>query len=306
MQENIPLAPLTSFRVGGNAKFYVEVKSLEDLKDSLEFAKEKNLDFYILGGGTNLLVSDRGFDGLVIRMKMNDIKVDGMTLEVEVGVPLIKMINTAASSSLSGVESLAGIPGTVGGAIRGNAGAYGSEICSVVKSVKAYDCEKGCEVIFEESLCEFSYRSSIFKKNKNLIVLSTTIQLSQGDREEVQGKTKDTIVKRASMGLHGVKSAGSYFMNPTVANEKLKKDFTTEKGVEPRNDKLPAGWVIEQAGLRGKKIGGAAVCELHANYIVNEENATADDVMMLVSYVKQQVRDQFGIQLQEEINYVGF
>ena len=304
--ENIPLAPLTSFRVGGSALYYVEIKSVEELKEALQFADKNEIDFYVLGGGSNLLISDDGFKGLIIRMKMSEITVDGLALEVGAGVPLIKLINTAGVKGLSGIEFLAGIPGTVGGAVRGNAGAYGVEICSSVKTVRAYDCEKGEIIIFENSECDFSYRSSIFKKNKNLIVLSTTLELATGKISEVQAKTKDIIVKRASMGLHGVKSAGSFFMNPTVINEKLKKDFALEKGVESRNDKLPAGWIIEQAGLRGKKIGGAAVCELHANYIINADNATSDDLMILISYVKQQVRDQFGIQLLEEVNYLGF
>ena len=306
IQENVPLAPLTSFRVGGSALFYCEIKSLEELKEALEYAKKKNLGFYVLGGGSNLLVSDKGFNGLIIRMKNAGIRINNNILEVEAGVPLIKVINTAAAAGLAGIESLAGIPGTVGGAVRGNAGAYSSEICGVVKSVKAYDCEKDCEIVFKGPICDFSYRSSIFKKNKNLIILEATLELASGKIAEIQEKTKDVIVKRASMGLHGVKSAGSYFMNPVVTNEKLKEDFTKEKGVEPRGSKLPAGWVIDQAGLRGKKIGGAAVSELHANYIVNDQNASSDDVMMLVSYVKQQVRDQLGIQLQEEVNYLGF
>ncbi|EKE11931.1 MAG: UDP-N-acetylenolpyruvoylglucosamine reductase [uncultured bacterium] len=306
IQENILLAPLTSFRVGGNAKFYVEIKSLDELKEAIEYAKENKLDFYVLGGGTNLLVSDKGFDGLVIRIKMNELKVDGACLEIQAGVPLIKAINTAASAGLSGLEYLAGIPGTVGGAVRGNAGAYSCEICSAVKNVTAYDCETNKEVVIEGGLCDFSYRSSVFKKNKNLIVISTILELAPAKMEDIQEKTKETIVKRASMGLHGVKSAGSFFMNPTVADDKLKEEFSKEKGVAVRNDKLPAGWVIDQVGLRGKKIGGAAVSQLHANYIVNDNGATADEIIMLVSYVKQQVRDQLGIQLQEEINYVGF
>lgn len=306
IQENIALAPLTSFRVGGEAKFYVEVKDTEQLKESLRWAKEKGLDFFVLGGGTNLLVSDDGFSGLIIRMKMNEVKINETALEAQAGVPLIKAINVAAENGLTGLEMLAGIPGTVGGAVRGNAGAYGSEICSTVKSVKIYDVEKDEETSYEGTLCDFSYRSSLFKKNKNLIVLSVVLELEKGSREEIQAKTKETIVKRASMGLHGVKSAGSFFMNPTVENEQLKEEFEKEKGVAARGNKLPAGWVIEQAGLRGKKIGGAAISEKHANYVINAEDARAEEVIMLVSYIKQQVRDQFGIQLQEEVNYLGF
>lgn len=306
IQENIPLAPLTSFRVGGNAKFYVEISSIEDLKEALEFAQEKELKFYLLGGGTNLLVSDKGFDGLVIRMKMNSICIDGSKIEAQAGVPLIKMINMAAQAGLSGLELMAGVPGTVGGAVRGNAGAYGTEICQMVKKVTAFDTEKREVVEFEGNACDFSYRSSIFKKNPKLIVISTSLELAPAEVKDVQEKTNATIMKRAGMGLGGYKSAGSFFMNPLVENEKLKEEFEKEKGEKPRNDKLPAGWVIEQAGLKGKKIGGAAVCDKHSNYIINAENATADEVMMLVSYIKQQVRDQYGVQLQEEVNYVGF
>ncbi|EKD58961.1 MAG: UDP-N-acetylenolpyruvoylglucosamine reductase, partial [uncultured bacterium] len=194
----------------------------------------------------------------------------------------------------------------VGGAVRGNAGAYGAEICQVIKMVTAYDLEKNQEIVFANEDCNFSYRSSIFKKNPNLIVISTKLELETADDKETQGKTSATIAKRVGMGLGGYKSAGSFFMNPIVEDQKLKEDFEKEKGEQARNSKLPAGWVIEQAGLRGKKIGGAAVCEKHSNYIINAEDATADEIMMLVSYVKQQVRDQFGVQLQEEVNYLGF
>jgi UDP-N-acetylmuramate dehydrogenase len=306
IQENVSLLPLTSFRIGGNARFYVEVFSVEELRDALGFAKEKQLNFYILAGGTNLLVSDKGFDGLIIRMKMNKINVQDKILEVEAGVPLIKAINTAAQAGLSGMEKMGGIPGTVGGAVRGNAGAFGTEIKSCIKSVTAFDIEKMEAVSFEVQQCEFAYRTSIFKENKNLIVTSAVIVLQKGDVSEIQKLTMDTIMMRASKGLHGVRSVGSFFMNPVTEDEKLLAEFEKEKGVVARNNTLPAGWVIEQAGLLGKKIGGAQVSELHANYIVNAGEASAEDVIMLVSYIKQQVRDQFGIQLREEVNYLGF
>ena len=300
------MTPLTSFRIGGNAKYYVEVFSIEELKESLIFAKDKKIDFYILGGGTNLLIGDDGFSGLIIRMKMNEISVDGEAIEAQAGVPLIKAINMASQQGLSGLEKLAGIPGTIGGAVRGNAGAFSSEIKSCIKSVTAFDTEKKELISFENEQCNFAYRTSIFKKNKKLIVISTTLILQKGEISEIQKLTTDTIMTRSARGLNGVKSAGSYFMNPVVENEKLCSDFEKEKGVPVRNKTLPAGWVIEQAGLLGKQIGGAQVSEKHANYIINTGNATAQDVIMLVSYVKQQVRDQFGIQLNEEVNYLGF
>jgi UDP-N-acetylmuramate dehydrogenase len=306
IKENVPLAPLTSFRVGGNARFYTEARSLEELKEALAFAKEKNIDFYILSGGTNILVSDKGFAGLIIRMKMNGTKTEGTTLEVEAGVPLIKAVNTAAAEGLAGIESLAGIPGTVGGAVRGNAGAFGSETGQHILSVTAFDLAKSELVVFNQEECKFDYRSSVFKDGKNLIILSAKFSLTAGKSEEIMQKVKDTAAKRASTGLHGFKCAGSYFMNPVVTDKKLLDEFEKESGKPSKNGKLPAGWVIDRAGLRGKKIGGAMISEQHANYIINTGDATADDVVMLVSYAKQQVRDQLGIQLQEEVNYLGF
>ena len=306
IQENVPLAPFTSFRIGGSAKLYVEVATIDELKEALFFVKEKNINFYILASATNVLVSDNGYDGLVIRMKANGISIDGENISAEVGVPLIKVINTAAEAGLGGMEKMAGIPGTIGGGVRGNVGAFGTEMKACIKSVTAFDVDRMEVISFALQQCEFDYRTSIFKKNKNLIVLSAVFTLKKGNMEEIKKLTMDTIIKRTSTGLHGVKSAGSFFMNPVTQNEKLLAEFEKEKGVAARNKTLPAGWVIEQAGLLGKKMGGAQVSPLHANYIVNAGEAKAEDVIMLVSYIKQQVRDQFGIQLNEEVNYVGF
>lgn len=306
IQENISLASRTSFGIGGDARFYVEINSPEELKEALQYAKEKNIDFYILGSGTNVLVSDRGFSGIIIKIGMNKIAANGTTMKIEAGSPLIKAINFSAEAGLSGIEALAGIPGTVGGAVRGNAGAFGSEIGEYVSLVIAFDLLKSEIVSFGKNECEFEYRSSIFKKNKNLIILSAQLELVQREQSEIRQKIKEIIAKRMGNGLSISKSAGSYFMNPVVENKKLLAEFAKDKGTPSKNGKIPAGWLIDHVGLRGKKIGGAMVSEQHANYIMNTGNATADDVVILASYVKQQVRDQLGIQLQEEVNYLGF
>lgn len=306
IQENIALAPMTSFRIGGKALFYTEATNLEELKEALKFASEKKLDFYMLGGGTNLLVSDQGFAGLVIKLKMNALEVNEEMIEAQAGVPLIKLVNFSAANGLSGIEALAGIPGLVGGAVRGNAGAFGAEMKASVESVTAFDAEKMETVEFSKEACNFVYRGSVFKENKNLIVLSVKLKLTKADTQVVAQKIKETIEARASKGLHGVKSAGSFFMNPAVQNQELLAEFEKETGSPARNGVLPAGWVIDRAGLRGKTMGGAQVSEKHANYVINAGEATAEDVIMLVSYIKQQVRDQLGIQLQEEVNYLGF
>jgi UDP-N-acetylmuramate dehydrogenase len=306
IQEKITLAPYTSFNIGGNARFYVEVNSLEELKEVLQYAKEKNIKPYILGSGTDVLVSDKGFEGIIIKIKMNEINIEKTILKAEAGVPLIKAINVAADAGLSGAETLAGIPGTVGGAVHGNAGAFGTEVGEYVNSVIAFDLLKSEAVSFNNSECEFGYRSSTFKKNKNLIILSVQFDLTIGKQAEIKQKIKETITKRAIKGLSVFKSVGSYFVNPVVENEKLLEEFAKDNGLPSKNGKIPAGWLIDYVGLRGKKIGGAMISEQHANYIINVGNATADDVVMLASFVKQQVRDQLGVQLEEEVNYIGF
>lgn len=306
IQEKVPLAPMTSFRLGGEARYFADVKSLEELKEALEFAKEKKVDFYVIAGGTNLLISDKGFAGLIIRMKIGEIGMKNGAVEASAGTPLIKAVNFSAENGFAGIESLAGVPGTFGGAVRGNAGAYGTEIGSHIDEATVFDVEAMEIKKIKGEQCDFSYRSSIFKKNKKLIVLSATLKLIPASVEECKAKVLKTVMGRTKKGLQGAKSAGSYFMNPKIENEKLLQEFEQEKEVPARGGVVPAGWIIERAGLRGKTIGGAQVSEAHANYIINTGEGTAENVIMLASFVKQQVRDQFGIQLVEEVNYLGF
>lgn len=306
IKENVPLAPLTTFRIGGNAKYFVEVRTVEELQEVIAMAKDKQWPHYVIGGGSNILVSDKGFDGLIIRMKLSDIKIDGTSVIAEAGVSLIKLINDTAKAGLTGLELLAGIPGTFGGAVRGNAGAFGSSIGDAVESVLALDVEKDSLITMAAAECDFSYRNSFFKKNPQYIIVSARLQLQQGATEDVAAKIKATIEKRIANELSGEKSAGSYFMNPIVSSDTLRSRFESDKGMPPKDEKLPAGWLIDQMDLRGKTMGGAKISEKHANYIINTGSATAEDVIMLESYVKQQVRHELGVQLQSEVSYVGF
>ena len=306
IKENVLLAPLTSFRLGGEAKYFVDVKTVEELKEALTFAKEKKVDFYVMAGGTNLLISDNGYEGLIIRMKISQAQVTDGLVDITAGTPLIKVVNFSAENGFADIEALAGVPGTFGGAVRGNAGAFGTEIGNHIDEVTALDANTLEIVKFKKDQCDFSYRSSVFKKNKNLIVLSATLKLTPADIAACKAKVMETVMGRTKKGLQGAKSAGSYFMNPKIEDENLLKEFEQEKGVPARNKVVPAGWIIEKAGLKGKTIGGAQVSENHTNYIINTGQGTAENVIMLVSYVKQQVRDQFGIQLVEEVNYLGF
>jgi len=306
IQKEVPLAKYTTFRIGGPAKYYVEVSNLEELKSALEFAKKNQLNFFVLGGGSNVLVSDAGFFGLVIKVKLNDIKIEGEKMEVGAGVYLAKVVRDAGEQELTGMEWATGIPGTLGGAVRGNAGAYGGEIKDILELVKALDTEKMEIKIFQNSECDFRYRQSMFKRNPQLVIISAVLKLQKGNKDKIQKKSQEIIVGRMKKLPQGAPSAGSFFINPVVQNEKLIQEFEAEKGVKSKAGKLPAGWLIEKVDLKGKKVGGAMVNENQTNYIVNTGSATAEDVVILSSLIKQKVRVQLGVQLKEEVQFIGF
>ncbi len=322
IQQNIPLSKYTTFRIGGPAKFFVEVKNEEELIEALKYAKENGLEFFILGGGSNVLVSDKGFDGLIIKFKVQNSKFkvtvqnSKFYLECWAGDNFPDLVKYTSENRLTGLEWAVGLPATVGGAIRGNAGAFGSCMKDAIESVKVVDTSKLMQnanikmqndnaKIIKNSDCKFGYRNSIFKENSNLIILSVTLKLRLGDKEKIQNKVKEIIEKRM-LNHPRENSAGSFFKNPIVENKKLAEEFEADCGIICKDGKLPAGWLIVQAGLKGKKIGGAMVSKEHANFIVNTGAATAEDVIILASFIKQQVRDKFGIELEEEVQHLGF
>lgn len=310
IKKNIPLKNYTTFRIGGPAKFFVEVETEDELIEALQYAKENNLEFFILGGGSNLLVSNKGYDGIVIKFQISSAAADKFQIpeniiEAEAGASLAKIVQESAKYNLTGLEWAAGIPGTIGGAVRGNAGAFGSCMKDAIQSVKAIDTKDLGIKIYDLKKCEFEYRSSVFKENKNLIILSAVLKLEKGNKEEIQNKIKEIIEKRSLKHLKE-KSAGSFFKNPIVENKKLVEEFKRDQSIKCKDNKISAGWLIDQVGLRGKKIGGAKVSEKHANFIVNTGEATAEDVIILASFIKQQIRDKFGIELKEEVQYIGF
>ncbi|MFA7319680.1 MAG: FAD-binding protein [Parcubacteria group bacterium] len=331
IQENILLAPFTTFKIGGPAKFFVEVAAEEELLEALNYAKENNLEIFVLGGGSNILVSDEGFSGLVIRIQATSYKIQDTNLECGAGLLLSEAVRLARENSLSGLEWAAGIPGAVGGAVRGNAGAYGSEIKNSVEGVKVLEISKIQKTITKQipnskfqipnppageagkfqisnyklQNCDFSYRNSIFKQNKNLIVLSCVLNLQKGDKNEIEGKIREVIRKRTAK-IPKESSPGSFFQNPTVSDSDLIKRFEHDTNCQCRDNKIPAGWLIDELGLRGKRIGDIMVSEKHGNFVINLGAGKAQDVVMLSSLIKMKVRDEFGVQLKEEIQYVGF
>jgi UDP-N-acetylmuramate dehydrogenase len=260
-----------------------------------------------LAGGSNVLVNDSGVEALVMQPANKELAIKGERIEAGAGCSLAEAVN-AAAGGLSGLEWAVGIPGTVGGAVVGNAGAFGASMADRVETVLVYDSGKNEFRTFSRGDCSFSYRTSIFKKNKKLIVWQAVLKLKKGESGRIKSQQEEYLAARRGRQPN-LPSAGSIFKNITLAELKQADPYLArdaEKEGIVKNGMVGAGWIIQQLGLAGKVIGGAKISLEHANFIVNTGRATAADVVMLISYIKQQARDKIGLQLREEIEYLGF
>jgi UDP-N-acetylmuramate dehydrogenase len=301
MQEQVSLAPFTYFKIGGPARFFVEVHSEEELADALTFAQEKNIPFWILGGGSNVLIADEGLPGLVIRILFDAIEFTSLPAEqagfnlvnlvrVGAGVTMARAVAASTAAGLTGLEWAIGIPGTIGGSVRGNAGCFGSEIKDVIQHVNVLEFPISnfqflSKFQIPNSKCQFQYRESVFKRNPNLIVLSATLQLRKGDPEKSKRLIAHYAQERTEKQDIGEKCAGCIFKNS------IAEDGTV----------IHAGKLIDTAGCKSLQVGGAMVSQKHANYFINHGAATAADVLALIEQVKERVRNQHNITLKEEI-----
>ncbi len=284
-QKNILLKNYTTFKIGGPAKYFYVAKTGEDLINAIKLAKKYNLPFFILGGGSNLLVSDKGFGGLVIKVGSRESEVRGSRIYAGAGIPLASAVSEAVKNSLTGFEWASGIPGTVGGAIVGNAGAFGKSMGNIVKEIETFDSKTLKRKKLKNKDCKFSYRDSVFKQKRNLVILSATFQLRKSNKKEIQKRMREHLNYRKGKQPLNFPSAGSVFVNP--------KGFS-------------AGELIEKCGLKGKKIGKVKISEKHANYILNLGNGKAKDVMELIKLTKKKVKNKFKVGLKEEIQPLGF
>ncbi len=289
IQKNILLKDYTTFKIGGPAKYFFIAKTKEDLASVIESAKKLKLKIFILGGGSNLLVSDKGFRGLVVKPEFSSFNFQKNKAYVEAGMGLTKFSYLTAKKSLSGMEWSAGIPGTVGGAIYGNAQAFGFRMSDFVESVEAMDTDALKFKKISKKQCQFSLKNSIFKKDKNLIIISTVLKLKKGNQKEIQKKIDEYINHRKKNHPLNFPSAGSVFVNP-----------------ENNGEVIRSSSLIEKCGLKGKKVGGAQISEKHANFIINLGGAKAKDVLALIKLAKQKVKKTFGIDLETEVQLVGF
>ena len=303
IQKNIELKKYTTFKIGGPAQYFIEVEKRLELEEALSFAQEKNLKIFILGGGTNLLISDKGVKGLVIRIKLNKLEFKKKKVIVGAGLDLEELLNKSLDYGLTGLEFVTGIPGTVGGAIRGNAGTYGLAMSDVIQKIIYLDENYHIKEMNKKE-ANFKYRHSIFKE-KLYYILEAQLELEKGNIEEARKLVRERLEYRHNTQPQGL-SAGCIFKNINFAEvniEDLKK-----RGVEIEKfikfQKIPVGYLVEKIGLKGKIIGGAQISEKHGNYILNNNKASYEDIIILISYIKQQVRTKYGIQLQEEIQII--
>ncbi len=277
-----PLNKYTTIKIGGPADYFVEPLDREDLINLIKYLNEINYPKVIIGTGSNILISDSGFRGCVINLEhgFNKIKVEDTSVYAEAGVKLSKLVDVCLENSLIGIETLAGIPGTLGGAIVMNAGAYGTEISNYITSVEVLVGEKIKKLTKLE--CGFGYRKSNLEKT---IIISANFILPEGDKEKAKERRREFLKKRKESQPVDLPNAGSIFKNPQG---------------------MFAGKLIEDAGLKGLIIGGAKVSEKHGNFIVNFNNATSDDVINLINVIQKEVYKKFGIKLELEIKLLGF
>ena len=346
LQENIPLAPWTTLKVGGPAQYFADAESEDDVLMALAFAKTRDLPVFVLGGGSNLLVADSGFAGFVLRVNVKGVEVepagDNVLLRVAAGEDWDKFVSSCVEVRLGGIECLSGIPGSVGGTPVQNVGAYGQEISDVLVSVRALDRETESVVELSHAQCGFAYRTSIFNTThrERYIVLQVTYALkkdgtplmkypdvrrnleSHGEKSrpptlaDVRQAVLEIRSSKAMLIVDGdpdCRSAGSFFKNPIVTEAEYAQLLSVAGGALPRypasngHVKTSAAWLIEQSGFtRGFSLGPAAISRKHTLALVNTGGARAADILALAREIRRGVQDRFGIRLTPEPVFVGF
>ncbi|MBI2052801.1 MAG: UDP-N-acetylmuramate dehydrogenase [Candidatus Ryanbacteria bacterium] len=308
--EHFNLRPLTHFKIGGPARFFTEVKSEEELKEAVDFSEKKKIPFVALGAGSNVLVSDAGYPGLVIRVLALDIKIDGTHVHAGAGVPNAVLVAETVRAGLAGLEWAIGIPGSVGGSVRGNAGCFSGEMKDVVERVKFYNAKTKKFEEKDKKFCDFRYRESIFKTSPYLVITHIVLALHKGNPETSGRMVRHYSRERTDVQDIGSASAGCVFKNiPWPKGEAHRKRllFLLPELAEFKDRlTIPVSFLIDHgAGLKGKKIGGVHISRKHANYFINNGHARAEEVIMLIGLVKEYVHRKFDLYLEEEIQYIG-
>lgn len=295
-----PLSKHTSYGVGGKTRFFVRVSDVGQLPAVMQEARKRRLPFYVLGGGSNTFAREEGFSGLVIKIEDRSCRLEGERMIAAAGVFTASASQMAMKAGLSGLEWAAGIPGTLGGALRGNAEAFGGSFADILEYVEVLNPETlECERMLSGDF-EFHYRWSVLAQ-KRRVILRAVFHLSQSTVQAVTEKTKKLLAKKSSSQPLGVRSAGSVFKNIVTDSLDPRLIPADYKGASL----IHAGWLLEKAGLKGYALGGATFSEKHANFILNGGKATSSDICALIELAKQKVKERFGLDLEEEIRTLG-
>lgn len=346
IKENVSLSELTTFKIGGKARFFIAAKNESEIVEALKFAGQSSLEVFVLGGGSNVLIADEGFDGLVLQVVVKGISIDGekdatVNVTAQAGEDWDGFVAFCVEKNLQGIECLSGIPGLTGGTPVQNVGAYGQEVSETIVSVRCVNRETGKIVEMRNDECNFAYRSSVFnttEKNR-YIVSSVTFALKPGGEPKIvyrdlqsyfAGKhanlqeTRDAVLQiRAAKSMvidvsdSNSKSAGSFFKNPILANENFTKIEQTARNigfqnapfykVDEKTVKIPAAWLIEKSGFqKGFRFGNVGISSNHTLAIVNFDDAKATDVLSLMKEIQLKVNEKFGVSLKPEPVFVGF
>jgi UDP-N-acetylmuramate dehydrogenase len=288
-----PLARYTRFGLGGPADLLVETEEVEGFLQAVAAARASGLDYTVIGSGTNLVAADEGFRGIVLRFTAHKLRADGTRLAADAGAELQQVVDFAIAHGLAGIETLAGIPGSFGAAVYGNAGAYGHSLSEVVVQVTFFD--GACVRVFGNAQCEFHYRESVFKRHKDWIVFSAELELAPADAADLRRTADGILAVRNAKFPPTMKCAGSVFKNLLVAE--LPPGIQVPSEIV-REGKVPAAYFLEQAGAKGLSRGAIRVADYHANLIYNSGGGAARDLRELIEELKARVRDRFGLELE--------
>ena len=311
IQRDVALKDFSNYKIGGNASYFLNAATKEDLLEGLREWKEISKDLsvekrkiFLLGGGTNVLFPDKGFDGLVVKNSINGITQDEDKVTIGAGTLFSAIVDFCVNNSLSGLEWAGGMPGTVGGAVRGNAGAFGGETKDNVFQVTSINLESLGEITRNRNECQFAYRNSIFKKQttNNEVIISVVFALSKGSKEKIKEQVTREVEFRQTRHPLESPNLGSIFKN--VPFDSIPQTYKEELSQYVKNDPfpvVPTAKIIYLTGLKGKRVGDVMVSEKHTNFIVNLGNATAKDVSDLIEIIKNDVKQKFGVSLEEEI-----
>jgi UDP-N-acetylmuramate dehydrogenase len=303
VSEGALLSAHTRFGIGGPAKLYVEAASEEGFCAALKTVRSSGAAYTVIGSGTNVIASDEGFDGIVLRLTASSIDCEGSTVRAQAGAGLQTLVDYSIDHGLAGLETMTGIPGSVGAAVYGNAGAYGHSIDERVEQVRFLDGDSARAITGPE--CRFRYRESIFKQRKDWIILVVQLRMSPAPAAKLREIADGIFKVRLEKYPLDMKCAGSIFKNLVLAElpESVRRQIPDRV---VREGKAPSAYFLEQAGAKGMRNGGIHVADYHANLIYNAGGGTARELRAIIDELKERVRGQFGLELEEEVQYIGF